>query len=383
MKLRKPRLWLRDIPGAENNQAFYLVWYDEDGFEKKRSLTAQIKGQPFPKTDRRLREICQVQAERILVSASAQIAQGNLERLERQVGLSQPTFSELFASWAFKETMRGKVVTLKEANVDSWRLSRKRASRITDDNVYDFFDHLEHVLGLSRQYCLRCLRDVRVAFDYGVLRGYCAANPAANVKPKRKPRDYSKNDDRYLTPAELHQLLETPVEEWVRNYFLWMISTACGLADMANIRWDMITEQDGREIITIPRAKNNSLTIVRYVDDLRHLLPERVDEFIFPEIPKVKRKMDARRNKLNRQLEKWCKDAALERNGRPFIVTSYMARRTAATAINNAVQDLLLAARAVGHANTQHTHRYARHDDEQRAKSGRLGLNHLGLNDTV
>ena len=78
-------------------------------------------------------------------------------------------------------------------------------------------------------------------------------------------------------------------------------------------------------------------------------------------------------------LKRWSKDAGLQRNGEPFHVTAYMARRTAATAVNNAEKDPLLAARAIGHVNTQHTHLYARHDDAQRANSGQRGSQWLGL----
>jgi integrase len=380
MKLRKPRLWLRDIPGAEKNQAYYLVWYDEEGHEKKRSLTAQINGQPFPKHNPRLREICRVQAERILTNASVEIAKGNMERLERQVGIQQPTFSELFATWALKETVRGKAVTLKQSNVDGWTLSRKRAGRITDDNIYDFFEYLEDELELSRRYALRCLRDVRVCFDFAKLRGYCTENPAANVKPKRKPQNHRRNDDRYLTKGEVQQLLATDVKEpWVRKYWLLTLHLACGIAELGYLKWDMIQEVDGRELLVMPRAKNASLTIARWVDDLGDLLPPQSGDFIFPDIPHTEKELTTLRNRFNRWLKLWSADACLERDGSPFHVTSYMARRTAATAINNSVQDPLLAARAIGHVNTQHTHRYTRHDDEQRANSGRMGMQFLGL----
>ena len=384
MKLRNARLWLRDIPGPHRNQAFYLVWYDEDGTETKKSLSAQITGQPFHRDNHQLRELCRVQAERILASASMEITKGNMERLERQVGMTQPSFRELFATWSMKENVRGKAVTLKQCNVDGWRLSRKRAMKITDDNIYDFFEYLETTLGLSRRYALRCLRDVRVCFDYAVLRGYCNANPATNVKPKRKPQDHSKNDNRYLTKAEVKQLLDTPIKhDWVRQYFLLMLHTACGIKELSQLRWDMIQPAEGGDILIIPRAKNSSLTIPRYVEDIKHLFPPKVDDFILPEMPKTDQEITHLRNRFGRWLKKWSIEAALERNGKPFHVTSYMARRTAATAINNAVQDPLLAARAIGHVNTQHTHLYARHDNSQRAGSGRLGMEYLGLNDTM
>ena len=380
MKLRKPRLWLRDIPGSEKTQAYYLVWYDEDGHEKKRSLSAQIDGQPFPKHNARLRTICEVQAERILNNAMVQVAERNMERLEKQVGIRQPTFSDLFATWALKESVRGKSVALKQSNVDRWRLSKKKACRITDDNIYDFFDFMEQDLKLSRRYALRCLRDVRVTFDYTVMRGYCTVNPATNVSPKKKPKDHQKNNQRYLTNQEVQQLLATPVKhEWVRQYFLWMLHTACGFKELSQLKWDMIEEKDGREILVIPRAKNNSLTIPRWVDKIQHLMPPRTSEYILPELPRSDKEITVKRNNFGRWLKQWSSDAALERDGRPFHVTSYMARRTAATAINNAEKDQLLAARAIGHVNAQHTYLYARHDDAQRADSGSKGIDYLGL----
>ena len=69
MKLRKPRLYLRDLKGAEGLQAFYLVYNDHEGKEKRRSLSAQIYGQPFPKTNATLAAACRVQAERIAQAA--------------------------------------------------------------------------------------------------------------------------------------------------------------------------------------------------------------------------------------------------------------------------------------------------------------------------
>lgn len=384
MKLRKPRLWLRSIPGQHDSQAYYLVWYDENGKETKRSLTAQIQGQPFHKDDKQLRELCRIQAERILSTAVEDIRQQNIERLQRQVGHRQPTLSQVFASWSMKEATRGKAVALTQSNLDGWSLSRKRVGHLTDDNVYDLFYYLENEVDLSRRYALRCLRDVRVCLDFAVLRGYCNTNPATHVKPKRKPQDHAKNDSKYLTREELRQLLDTPVQHaWVRRYFLLMVHTACGIKELTQLRWDMIQQTEHGDMLVIPRAKNNSLTIARYVADIQHLFPPKVDDYILPDMPRQDSEIIALRNRFGRWLKEWSKDAALERNGRPFHVTGYMARRTAATAINNAVQDPLLAARAIGHANTQHTHLYTRHDNAQRAGSGRLGMEYLGLNDTV
>jgi len=384
MKLRKPRLWLRDIPGDENNQAFYLVWYDDAGREKKRTLSPQIDGQPFPKDNARLRAICEVQAERILRNAAKQIDEGNMERLERQVGIKQPTIRELFATWAVRETSRGKAVALKQAVVDRWRGSTKKVCKATDDDIYDFFEYLDDHLNWSRPYSYRCLRDMRHALDYGVQKGYCAINPAANVKPRKKARDHSKNNERYLTAEEVQQLLDTPIkQQWVREYFLWMLHTACGLKEVCHLRWDMIQEKDGRAMLIIPRAKNDTLTIARWVDDIAHLLPERNGEFMYPHLPRDEKAYNVFRNKMGWCLKRWSNDAGLQRNGKPFYATAYMARRTAATAVNNAEKDPLLAARAIGHVNTQHTYLYARHDDAQRANSGAKGVRYLGINDTV
>ena len=382
MKLRKPRLYLRDLKGAEGLQAFYLVYYDHEGKEKRRSLSAQIYGQPFPKTNATLAAACRVQAERILAKATMEILTGNVDRIQRQVGMKQPTLLNLFDAWSKRETDREKFVTINRGNLERWTTSRtKKVCHLTDDDVYTFFQYLEDDLGLSRATALRYLRDVRHVLDYGVLRGYCTFNAAANVKPRKKPRDHSKNDERYLTRQHLEALTSTPCEPWVRQCYLLMIYTACGPKELCQLRWDMIQEKDGRHLLVIPRAKNKTLTISRWVDELAHLLPDRgEDPYILPDLPREGGKAyHAWREKLARHLRKWSAAANLNRNGVAFNATAYMARRTAATAIQNQSGDQLLTARAIGHVNTQHTHRYARHDDEQRATVAASGLRQLGL----
>ena len=383
MKMRKPRLYLRTLKGAEGLQAYYLVYYDHEGKEKRRSLSQHIQGQPFPKGDKRLAEVCRIQAERIHAQATIEILSSNVERIERRVGMRQPTLLELFNTWAKRETDRGKYVVVVSSKLEQWSPSRnKKACHLTDDDIYSFFEFLEADLNLGRATALRYLRDIRHALDYGVQRGYCTHNVAANVKPRKKPRDHSRNDNRYLTRQELNALMSTPVEGWVRQAFLLMIYTACGPKELCQLRWDMVQKRDGREMLIIPRAKNKTLTISRWMDELAHLLPNRNDsEWILPDMPRGDddKAYHAWRERFARQLRKWSKDANLNRNGTPFNATAYMARRTAATAINNNTGDVLLAARAIGHVNTQHTHRYARHDDIQRATAATEGLRGLGL----
>jgi integrase len=381
MKLRKPRLYLRDLKGAEGLQAYYLVYYDHEGNEKRRSLSAQIYGQPFPKTNANLAAACRVQAERILAKATMEILTGNVDRIQRQIGMKQPTLLNLFDAWSKRETDRNKSVTINRGKLERWTKSRsKKACHLTEDDIYALVNYLEEDLDLSRTTALRYLRDVRHVLEYGVHRGYCTYNAATNVKPRKKPRDHTKNDTKYLDREQLQTLLATPCQPWVRESFLLMLHLACGPAELCQLRWDMIEDRDGREMLVLPRAKNRSHTISRWVDELQHVLPERQGEWILPNLPREgKKPYIAWRIKLNRHCAKWGRQAGLNRNGKPIKLTSYIARRTAATAIQNDTNDLLLAARAIGHVNTQHTHRYARHDDEQRATVAASGLRQLGL----
>lgn len=135
------------------------------------------------------------------------------------------------------------------------------AQSLTRADVEDLMDHLETVGGkrgkpLSQRSQVYALQSVKAVFAYGVSVGVLAANPATDVKPRRRRKDDA-HEVSVWEPAQLVRFVahvDTQEDEWTRAAFRL---SACGLrrSEVLGLAWPVVDLDAGTVKVEASRVK--------------------------------------------------------------------------------------------------------------------------------
>lgn len=135
------------------------------------------------------------------------------------------------------------------------------AQGVTRGDVEDLMEHLEEVGGkrgkpLSQRSQVYALQAVRAVFAYGVSVGVVSANPAADVKPRRRTKDDA-HEVGIWEPPQLNQFVahvDTHEDEWTRAAFRL---SACGLrrSEVLGLAWSEVDLDAGTVRVEASRVK--------------------------------------------------------------------------------------------------------------------------------
>lgn len=135
------------------------------------------------------------------------------------------------------------------------------AQSLTRADVEDLMEHLEKVGGkrgkpLSQRSQVYALQTVRAVFTYGVSVGVLSANPAADVKARRRTRDDAPEVNVWEPPQLVLFVahVDTNEDEWTRAAFRL---SACGLrrSEVLGLAWSEVDLDAGTVRVEASRVK--------------------------------------------------------------------------------------------------------------------------------
>lgn len=241
-----------------------------------------------------------------------------------------------------------------------------------DEAIWDY--HLSEKYGATEAATFDL---AAVHSDIGIRRGKVAANHVANLvrrmfkvadlTPPKVTKFRERSRERFLSAAEIQQLLRAVEKSTIRDFVLTCLYTGARSGNVRHMRWEDV-DLDGR-VWTVPadRSKNGRSLRIHLTEKAVDVLKqrERVEgtQWVFPQRRrngKGGRVLDAPMVKPNQQWKKLMREAGLTDANGKATATIHDLRRTLGSHLAMSGASMAVVAKVLGHADLKSTAIYAR-----------------------
>lgn len=222
-------------------------------------------------------------------------------------------------------------------------------------HITGFMDYLNYNANLSGETPHNYWKKFKLVLNQAHSENIVNDSIYSNVRFKRK-EEYSDKTlkKQVLSEEEIQMLWATPSNnEEVKKAFLFTCYTGLGLAEINQLKWEQISDNK----LDTKRAKTSNKIFNQLSPRILAEMEiwERKNEFVF-NLRNSSHGKFLSENGINKSLKTWVKKAGIEKH-----ITFYCGRHTFATRLLINGTNVKTVADAMGHSNTNITHKYLNH----------------------
>lgn len=219
----------------------------------------------------------------------------------------------------------------------------------------EFYYWLQEHKGTGPEYASKTIQIIKAMINFAILNDYIKFNSLTSIRFKRGPRKKIE----YLQPEEVkqissHKFASSRLQQ-VADLFVLQCYTGFSYADLASFYpGHLESDENGREWIVKPRAKNNQESVLPFLPEARQI----AFKYFFPSLQIYPKKLPVTFHRLpfisNQKYNVYLKEVG-EIVGIKIKLTTHIGRKTFGTIALNKGYSIESVSKMLGHTNIKTT----------------------------